>query len=225
MNQRNLGIIPARGGSKGVYRKNIRLVCGQPLIAYTIKAAKESLLLTDFVTTTDDPEIEQVAKSFDSPIILRPPELAADKTPMIPVVRHVLETLPEKYDNLVLLQPTSPLRNSQDIDAALRQLNESGADSIVSVYQVEDHHPSRMYRLDNDVLIPYETESERRLRQELPSVYHRNGAIYACRTSLVLERNTLLGNHLRPYIMPRDRSVNIDDELDLAFAEFLLLRR
>ena len=223
---RILGIIPARGGSKGVPRKNIRLVAGVPLLAYTIWAAQQSRKLTYFVTSTDDQEIAAVARQYGSPVILRPPELAADDTPMVPVVEHALTTVEQEeapFDCIVVLQPTAPQRTGEDIDAALALLVETGADSVVSVYEVGDHHPARMYRLSEDGrLIPYAEEPPHRLRQALPPVYHRNGAIYACRRSVLIEHRTLIGLNTQPYIMPRERSINIDDELDLAFADFVL---
>jgi CMP-N-acetylneuraminic acid synthetase len=224
MNQPILGIIPARGGSKGVFRKNIRLVACKPLIAYTIEAARESRCLTNFVVSTDDDEIAQVAHSFRAPVLMRPTELAADDTPMVPVVRHVLQEMKAVFEGVVLLQPTTPLRTAYDIDSAVQTLFSTDADSVVSVYQVVDCHPARMYRLENDILVPYAAEPSSRLRQALPEVYHRNGAIYACRRVLIEEHGTLIGPKTRPYIMPRERSVNVDDELDLAFFNFLLGR-
>lgn len=223
-----LAIIPARGGSKGVRRKNLRLVAKCPLIGYTIEAAKGSKVLTYFITSTDDFEIAAVAKELGSPVLMRPAELGADDTPMLPVVEHALAALESekgRYEYVVILQPTTPLRLPGDIDAPLTLLIESGADSVVSVYQVVDHHPARMYRLLEGRLVPYEPEPPNRIRQGLPQVYHRNGAIYACRRSLIEEHGTLIGPDTRPYIMPRERSINIDDELDLAFADFLLRDR
>lgn len=228
MNKRIIGIIPARGGSKGVPHKNIRLVADRPLIAYTIEAAKGSQLVTHFVVSTDDTEISLVAERLGSTVIMRPPELAADHTPMLPVVDHALRVLePEmgRYDYVVVLQPTSPLRTASDIDMALTLLIQSGADSVVSVYEVGDHHPARMYRLIDGRLVPYEQEPAHRLRQRLPAVYHRNGAIYACRREIIEEQGTLIGPDTRPYIMPRERSINIDDELDLAYADFVFRQR
>lgn len=228
MNKRKtLGVIPARGGSKGVPRKNIRLVAGRPLIAYTLDAARGSRLLTRHIVSTDDEEIATVAQREGASVLMRPPELAEDGTPMVPVVKHALMSMKPTeggYDFVVVLQPTTPLRTAEDIDTALRILCETGADSVISVYQVADHHPARMYRLIEGRLVPYEAEPAQRLRQTLPPVYHRNGAIYACRTSLLFEQETLIGSDVRPYIMPRERSINIDDELDLAFADFLLNR-
>ena len=223
---RALGIIPARGGSKGVPCKNIRLVGNQPLIAHTIQAADSSQLLAHYVVSTDDDAIATVACDHAAPVLMRPPELAADDTPMVPVIRHalrVLEANGERYDAVVVLQPTTPLRQPADIDNSLRLLADTGADTVISVYQVEDHHPARMYRLLDGYLQPYDQEPPGRLRQSLPPVYHRNGAIYACWTRL-LDQNTLIGPRVWPYVMPRARSLNIDDELDLAFANFLMSR-
>ncbi len=224
-----LGIIPARGGSKGVPRKNVRQVAGRPLIAYTLEAAAAARRLSRFVTSTDDAEIAAVAAECGSPVLRRPPELAADDTPMLRVVEHVLAASAaergEPPEVVVLLQPTSPLRTAADIDAAVELLLTTGADSVVSVYRVEDHHPARMYRLRDGCLLPYEPEPADRLRQALPAVYHRNGAVYACRRALIEERGTLLGGVVRPYMMPRERSINIDDEVDLGLAELLLRRR
>jgi CMP-N,N'-diacetyllegionaminic acid synthase len=227
-NHRVVGIIPARGGSKGVAGKNIRQVAGKPLIAYTIQAAQASRQLTHFFVSTEDTEIAKLAKALGSAVLMRPPELADDHTPMLHVAEHslsVLEPAEGRQDYVVILQPTSPLRTAEDIDAAISLLIETGADSVVSVYRVSDHHPARMYRLVNDRLVPYASEPSGRLRQELPPVYHRNGAIYACHRSLIQEGRTLFGQDIRPYIMPRERSINIDDELDLAFADFLIRQK
>ena len=204
--------------------KNIRMLAGRPLVAYSIDAAKGSRLLTTFVTSTDDSDISGIAKELGSPVLMRPSNLAADDTPMLDVVKHALTSLEksmEGFDYLVVLQPSTPRRTSADIDAALELLIESKADSVVSVYKVADHHPARMYRLVDGRLVPYEEEPPARLRQQLPPVYHRNGAIYACRRALIDAFGTLIGKDSLPYIMPRERSINIDEEMDLAFADFL----
>ena len=220
-----LALIPARGGSKGVPRKNIRPLAGKPLIAYSIAAAQQSKLVSHLLTSTDDDEIAAVAQSFGSPVLRRPPHLAADDTPMIPVIHHALAYFEIQFDYFVLLQPTTPQRTAVDIDAALQLLSDTQADSVISVYQVEDHHPTRMYHLAGGRLIPYAEEPKERLRQGLTAVYHRNGAIYACRPRLILTKNNLIGPDTRPYLMPRSRSLNIDDELDFTFAEFLFGQR
>ena len=222
---RIFGMIPARGGSKGVLRKNIRLVAGKPLIAYTVEAANESHILTRFITSTDDTEIAEVAKNYGSDVLIRPPELAADDTPMLSVILHVLRTIESEvdyFDYVAILQPTAPMRLAADIDGALTLLFHPEVDSIVSVYQVSDNHPSRMYRLQDGYLVPYDAEPDNHLRQSLPPVYHRNGAIYACTKRLLLDQGLLIGDKAKPYLMPKERSINIDDELDLKFADFLL---
>ena len=223
-----LGIIPARGGSKGVLRKNIRMVAGQPLIAYSIQAALASNLISQLVVSTEDDEIASVARSLGADVLPRPLELAGDKTPMLPVVRDVFSTLEAKlgarFEYGVLLQPTAPLRTAEDIDQAVKILQQTSSDTVVSVYRVYDHHPARMYRLENERLIPLEPEPSGRLRQDLPAVYHRNGAIYAFRRALIVEMDSLIGPDTRPYIMPEERSVNIDNETDLLLAELLIQR-
>ncbi|MEM7116543.1 MAG: acylneuraminate cytidylyltransferase family protein [Chloroflexota bacterium] len=218
---KTLALIPARGGSKGVPRKNVRLLAGKPLIAYSIAAAQQSKLVSHFLTSTDDDEIASAAQAYGSPVLRRPPHLAADDTPMIPVIQHALAQFEAPFDYFVLLQPTTPQRTAADVDAALQLLIDTQADSVISVYQVEDHHPTRMYHLEGGRLIPYAEEPKERLRQGLTAVYHRNGAIYACRPRLIQTNNTLIGPDARPYLMPRNRSLNIDDELDFTFAEFL----
>lgn len=222
-----LAIIPARGGSKGVPRKNIRNVGGRPLIAYTIDAARNSRWLSRVVVTTDDSEIGDVARKCGCEVIPRPANLAADDTPMVPVVLHALrkveETCPMSFTHGILLQPTCPLRTAQDIDGALGIMLEDAQDldSVVSVDLVADYHPARMYTLNGDILLPYAAEPPERLRQNLPAVYHRNGAIYAF-TRATLESGTLIGRRARPYVMPHERSLNIDDEWDLLVADLYL---
>lgn len=222
-----LGIIPARGGSKGVPRKNIRLIAGKPLLTYAIDAARRSRRLMHFAVSTDDPEIAAVAEAAHAEARMRPPRLARDDTPALPVVTHLLEELDPtgtRFDSVVYMQPTSPLRTAEDIDAAVGLLEESGADSVVSVYQVDDHHPARMYRLIDGRLIPFTQEPCDRLRQKLPAVYHRNGAIYACRRCVIEDQQTMIGEDVRPYLMPYERSVNIDNEVDLLLADMLVQR-
>lgn len=225
--KRVLGIIPARGGSKGVPRKNIREVAGKPLIAYSIMAAQSSRLLTRCIVSTDDTETAEISAALGCEVMERPAELAQDDTPTVSVVKHIFERLEsedELFDYGLVLQPTSPLRTGLDIDSALQALFQSDADSIVSVYQVSDHHPARMYKLNNGLLTPLDEKFASARRQELPPIYHRNGAIYAFRCSL-LDKDTLLGDRILPYIMEEDRSLNIDTEYDLVLADFVLSRK
>jgi len=225
---RTLGIIPARGGSKGVRRKNVRSVAGEPLIAYAIRVAQESRLLTNFLTTTDDEEIAEVARFHGSPLLHRPPELAQDGTPMAPVLLHALAHAEHeagvRYDAIVLLQPTSPIRTGENIDAVITMLEKDPTvDSIISVSPMEDVHPARMYRLDEEgwmeSLWP---EWETAQRQELPAIYYRNGALYATRRSVLVEQKTVMGKRKKAYVIPSKFLLNIDDERDLVIADLIV---
>lgn len=221
-----LTIIPARGGSKGVPRKNVRLVGGKPLIAWSIEVAKSSSLVGYFCVSTDDDEIAKVAREYGAEVLPRPVEIAGDRTPMIEVIRHALKECEQqqktKYDYFLLLQPTAPMRKKEDVEGALTMLAKSGADSVISVYQVEDAHPSRMYLVKDGHLEPFCQEPLGALRQDLTKVYHRNGAIYACTRRLIEDEGCLWGGRMVPYIMPKNRSANIDDMQDLAIADFLM---
>jgi CMP-N-acetylneuraminic acid synthetase len=221
-------VIPARGGSKGVPRKNLRLVDGEPLIAHAIRAARESRRLSAFVTTTEDDEIAKVAAGGGSPVLMRPPDLAADDSPMVEVVLHALARSEQEaggsYDAVVLLQPSSPVRTGQDIDAAIGILEgDPEIEAVVSVVPTEDDHPARMYRMDGrGELESYWPELETAQRQVLPVLYYRNGAIYAVRRSVLVHKRTLMGDRKRPYVMSRDRLVNVDEERDLVIADALV---
>jgi len=224
-----LGIIPARGGSKGVLRKNIRLLAGKPLIGYAIESALKSDLLTDVVVSTDDSEIAEISKSFGITVLLRPEELAQDKTPMLPVLQHTLKQAEQlngyKYDYIMILQPTAPMRTTIDIDNAIIKLVKENGDSLVSLYQVEDCHPSRMYTIEKGSLVKVMPEPEGALRQALPAVYHRNGSVYLSSRKLLLEQGLIVSKSCISFIMSAENSVNIDTELDLEYAEFIFQKR
>jgi CMP-N-acetylneuraminic acid synthetase len=224
-----LGVIPARGGSKSVPRKNIAPVAGLPLIAYTINAAKVSRRLTHFVVSSEDPEIIAVAQQYGAPApFVRPAELATDEAPTLPVVQHAVREMEAReglaFDYIVLLQPTTPLRTGGDIDAALDKLVATGADSVISVCEVGAYHPARMRLIEDDRLVdlPVKEPKEMLRRQDLPPVYIRNGAIYAVRREVVMEGSSMAGQVCRPYLMDPERSVNVDSRLDLLLAEILL---
>ena len=224
-----LGIIPARGGSKSVPHKNIALLNGKPMIAYTIEAAKKSQLLTEFLVSSENPEIITVAKQYGAPVpFVRPAQLATDEAPTLPVVQHAvreMEALNDlTYDIIVLLQPTTPLRRPEDIDAAIDKLIATGADSVISVCEVGAYHPARMRQIIDDCLIelPIREPKEMLRRQDLPPIYIRNGAIYAVQRQVVMLQNSLIGKVSRPYIMPDEISVNVDSKLDFLMAEILL---
>jgi len=223
-----LGIIPARGGSKSVLKKNIRKLAGKPLLFYVLSAAKKSRLLTDLVVSSDDPEILAVAKKYGGQgvALRRPAVLAKNDTPDIPVLQHAVRELETKkgtrYDIIVMLHATTPLLRTEDIDGCIEKLIETGADSVVSVYKVMDANPIKMKRMVRDRLIPYirgfDEETTAR-RQDLPPVYRRNAGIYASRRHVIMERGKVWGKRTRPYLMPEERSVDINTLLDFYFVE------
>jgi len=223
--QRALGVIPARGGSKGIPRKNLRLLRGRPLIAYTIDAARKSQRLTHFVVSTEDREIAAVARELGASVVERPAELALDETPSLPVVQHAVEVVEGdlgRFDCVFTLQVTSPFRSANDIDEAIALLRTTGAESVIGVVRVFDNHPARIKRIRDGRLVPFDTpEPEGLRRQDLPPAYLRNGAVYVTRRD-VLARGSLLGVDQCPFEMPPERSINIDDPLDFALAEAAL---
>lgn len=212
-----LGIIPARGGSKGIPRKNIKPLCGKPLIAYTIEAAARSKRLTRTIVSTEDAEIGQVARSLGADVpFLRPADLAADTTPTLPVVLNVIETLDvqgEGYDAVCLLQPTSPLRRAEDIDACIDLLETTGCDSVISVVPVpESYNPHWVYMRSAGgrmTLSTGETEPITR-RQDLPPAFHRDGSVYVTRTAVLVNNGSLYGGNVCGYEMRAEFSTNID---------------
>ena len=225
-----LAVIPARGGSKGVVRKNIRPVCGRPLIAYTIDTAKAAgHLLYRTIVSTDDPEIEAIARKEGAEVpFLRPKELAGDKVPTLPVLQHAVQAV-EKQDNIkldwvLLLQPTSPLRTLQDIEASLDLAFKNDCDSVISVVQVFAEHPTFIKRIENNQLLPFVIEEKEGTRRQdcQPPAYIRNGAIYMTRRDVLMGKDSIWGQVIRPYIMPAERSINVDSELELKFVELMV---
>lgn len=218
-----LGIIPARGGSKGVPRKNIRKVRGRPLIGWTIDAARQSKYLDRVVVSTDDPEIVDVARSLGADVpFLRPAELARDETPGVAPALHAIETLPG-HAWVVLLQPTSPLRTGDDIDACIETCSRTKAPACVAVTEPAQS-PYLMFALDaNDRLTPLLTwEHASSRRQELPITYALNGAIYVARTDWLRKTGTFVTPETVAFIMPAARSLDIDSEIDFRILEALL---
>lgn len=225
-----LGIVTARGGSKGIPRKNIALVAGKPLIAWTALAARASKLAR-VVVSTDDEEIAEVARTWDLDVpFMRPPELAADDTPTIPVLQDVvrkLEASGERYDAIFTLQPTNPLRRASDIDGAIDLLAATGADSVISFVRVGDRHPARMKIVQPDGRVvdpPFAEQFEGQRRQDLPQLWLREGSVYLTRRDVLVEHGSLRGDDCRAWEMPEERACNVDTPFDLWLAEQLLLR-
>lgn len=227
---RILGVIPARGGSKTIPKKNIKSLLGKPLIAYTIIPAKESKLLTRVIVSSDDKEIIEVSRRYGADIpFVRPKELATDLSLATDVIKHAVigaEKLEgKKYDYVVMLQPTTPMRTAKDIDKALDKLIETGADSVISVVKVGPIHPARMKKIVHDRLINYTEEEVENMPKELLSpVFIRNGAIYAVKRDVLVNMRSFKGNVSRPYVMPEERSINIDSRMDFLLAEALMKR-
>jgi CMP-N-acetylneuraminic acid synthetase len=222
-----LGIITARGGSKGIPGKNIKLLGGKPLLAYTIEVAKQSKLLTRTILSTDDEKIAAVGREWGAEVpFLRPSQLAQDGTLHLPVVQHAVnfmeKKLGEKFTHLVILQPTSPFRTVEDLDGTIKLLLETGADSAVSVVEVKGDHPIKAKRLVGNQILPYfMPESEGIRRQDLPKAYKRSGAVYALRRDLAMMDGRFYGDKVVGYEVPRERSIDIDDELDWVQAEYM----
>ncbi len=223
-----LAIIPARGGSKGIPNKNIADLAGKPLIGWTIANAKSSLSIDRVIVTTDSQAIANVASYYDAEVpFLRPAELAQDNTLGIQPVLHLLDWLEqqENYlpDYVMVLQPTSPLRTTNDMEAAISLAIEYQADSVVSVSPTEQH-PYWMKTITEEGYLQDFVLSKDKgdRRQELPSVYALNGAIYLARREIVIEKNSFYSDRTYSYIMPVERSLDIDTPWDLYLANLIL---
>lgn len=218
-----LAVIPARGGSKGVPRKNIRHVAGKPLIAWTIEEAKKSRYIDRLILSSEDEEIISVAREWGGDVpFVRPEELSRDETPGIEPILHAIRTLPG-YDYVVVLQPTSPMRNVEDIDGCIEMCIKRGASACVSVVE-PDKSPYWMFLLDpDDKMFPLIRESEMVLRrQDLLKVYSLNGAVYVADCSILLSSRVFISEGTVGYVMPKERSLDIDLEVDLVVAACLL---
>jgi CMP-N-acetylneuraminic acid synthetase len=226
-----LGVIPARGGSKGIPRKNIAPLRGRPLIQYTIEAAGSSRLLSRVLVSSEDDEIIKIAQELGAEVpFRRPADLAGDDATALAVACHAVKFVEEEeervYDFVALLEPTAPLRKAQDIDEALGLLYGSGADSVAGVCRLEAPHPAKLKVIEGGSIRPFLPNLWREglKRQDLEPVYFLNGAIYAVRRDVLVEKRTFWGERTIPYIMPPERSVNIDTWLDLRLAEALMER-
>lgn len=223
-----LAVIPARGGSKGIPHKNIKLLAGKPLLAYSIEVALQCKMISDIVVSTDDELIKGIALRYGAEVpFLRPAELSTDTALAIPAIQHAVhqaEKIKNKhYDYIIMLQPTAPLRAAEDVTNALRQLIDSYADGIISVVDVDNWHPMKMKKFVDGWLKDYEKPPmENPPRQVLPKVYMVNGAIYATRRDFLIDFSTFQGNRCLGYIMPAERSINIDSEIDFEIAELMI---
>lgn len=220
-----LAIIPGRGGSKGILKKNIKLFLGAPLISYSIRLALKCSAVSKTVVTSDNDEIIEISKSFGVSVIKRPDFLATDKSLITPVIEHALNFCEKEenvqYDAILLLQPTSPLRTIKQIETAIEFLKkDSTISSVISVCEMDDVHPARMYTLNsNEQLEPFIPDYETTRRQEIPKAYYRNGAIYLVKKSSFQEQKTVMAKPIKPLIVSKEFLPNIDDDIDWLFAE------
>lgn len=222
--KRILCVIPARGGSKGIPRKNVRLFLGKPLIAWTIKSALTSRYIDKVLVSTEDKKICDIARRYKADVpFLRPKNLAGDAVPMMRVIMHVLsyfEKSRDWYDFLILLQPTSPLRTATDMDRAIEFLFKKNAHAVISVCEV-DHSPYWLNVLPRDLSLRrfLKPGIENKRRQELPVFYRINGAIYLADTRFLKKKKSFFGNRSFAYITSKENSVDIDTEFDFRVAE------
>lgn len=222
---RTLGVIPARGGSKGIPRKNIKLIAGRPLIAWTIEAALMTISLDRVIVSTEDEEIAAVARLYGADVpFTRPAELAQDTSPGIDPVLHALDEL-SGFDAVVVLQPTSPLRSSEDIAGCIARAGQYGASSAVSVTE-QHNHPFWMYSMGHaGTLEPVMERPAVLRRQDLPRVYSLNGAVYYAKTEWLRRERALVGAATVGYVMPPERSVDLDTPMEWELADLLLRNR
>ena len=222
-----LGIVPARGGSKGVPGKNMEIIAGKPLIGYTIDVALNSGIFDTLVVTSESSSILDYAGSFDVTLHTRPSYLATDESPVIDTVLAVLSfaesSFNKEYSSVFILQPTSPLREPWHLREALQLLNDNpGAGSVISVTKTADNHPARMYSINNGYLDPLQAEYEQARRQDLPAVYIRNGSIYITRRDVLVNGKSVMTKPALAYPMDEKYHLNIDTLRDMQLAKLVM---
>lgn len=215
-----IGVIPARGGSKGVPKKNIKPLMGKPLIAYTIEEAKRSKYLDRIVISTDDLEIAEICEELGSGVVMRPSEFATDTAPTELVLIHVLETLARsdyEPDVVVTLEPTSPLRTHQLIDKCIETLWQTGADSVISVKETR-----ACFGTLTEGRFDYLVKGQRRRRQERSPLYEESSTVYVTRTETLLKHKSVLGERLYAVLVDEDEAIDINTPLDFVIAEAVM---
>lgn len=223
-----LAIIPARGGSKGIPKKNIKAVSGKPMITYTIEAAKECEYIDKVIVSTDDEEIAEISMRAGAIVpFLRPDELATDEAKTIDVVMHAIEFYErkaERYDIIVLLQPTSPLRTGEDIQKALEYFERKGGKSLVSVSEVNEN-PILMRQFgENNEMVKLMDENSSVRRQDMKKYYRINGAIYI-NSMAELNENTSFNDNEMGYVLTKEHGIDIDNPEDVVVAEYYLSQK
>lgn len=221
-----IGLIPARSGSKRVPGKNIKMCAGKPLILWTIEAALSSKL-NEIYVSSDSPEILSLCNNYSRvKSLIRPDEFASDEVPMMPVISHFIENMKSKdhVDAIMLLQPTSPLRNHKHINESIDLFNSKNADSLVSVVEAPHaFHPNKVMTINDSKLTPY-LETSYPVDDEWPIAVGRNGPAILLSTVDVLRQGNLYGNKIIPYVMGKSVSIDVDDPYDFKLAEWLLTK-
>jgi CMP-N-acetylneuraminic acid synthetase len=223
--QKVTAFITARGGSKGLLGKNLYPLNGKPLIWYTIESALNSEYVERCIVSTDDAKIKEVSLGFGAEVIDRPPELAQDSSLSSDVILHLLEELSKREEMpeyFILLQPTSPLRNSSHIDRCLEDFFQSGFPSCFSVSECEHHPYKTMVIVDGRLKPVFSTEDLHKPRQLLPAIYRPNGAIYVCRSESFIEQGSFYLEPTLPFVMTSKESVDIDTINDICYAELII---
>lgn len=232
---KTLAIIPARGGSKGIPRKNIKPLLGKPLIAYAIEVALKSKLIDRVIVSTDDREIAEIAEKYGAEVpFLRPDELATDAAPVIETLRHAIRFFEDRgrvFDNVIVLEPVAPLRDIRDIENVIEKLNEDGVDTVVGACKFEIDFSDIMVLEENGYIKPFlEVEKLTYRRQDTENIVKLNASVYAAKKDVIMDERTKILNpygensHLRTKVvlMPEERSVEIDKLIDFEFVEFLM---
>ncbi len=227
-----LGITLARGGSKGVKQKNIKDLCGKPLIQYTIDEVLKSKYIKEYIVSTDDEDIAQISQSLGAEVpFMRPNKFSTDDASSVSALQHAVSFMEEKenktYDLIVEVMCTNPLKIIDDIDGCIKKIIDTEADSVIAVHELEDHHPARIKMIIEDKICDFLPEPNEARRQDLkPKAYIRSGSIYCMKRDYLMNQNLRYGgNNSRPYILPNDRAVNVDTYIDFMVCELLISQK
>ncbi len=227
-----LAITLARGGSKEVKNKNIRKINGKPLIWFTIKEALKSKLIDQYIVSTDNQAIKKISQKYGAEVpFLRPKKFSTDKASSVEALQHAVKYLEtkenKKFDIIVELMCTNPLKNFQDIDNVIKKIIKTNSDTVIAVHNIQDHHPRRLKKIIKDKITDFMEEKPESRRQDLkPLAYVRSGSIYAIQRDFLMKKNRRYGSrNSRPYILPISRVINIDTELDFLTAELIIKKK
>ena len=219
----------ARGGSKGVKNKNIKLLNNKPLIYYTIKEALKCKFLTSYIVSTDSKDIKNISEKYGAQVpFLRPKKLSSDTSSSSDALKHAVDFMEKmnktKYDFIIEIMATNPLKNFKDIDSLITKLIKTKADSVIAMSKVTEHHPRRLKKIVNDRIIDIMKEKKESRRQDLkPDIFIRAGSIYGIKRDIIMKKGLRYGTkHSRPYVLPDKRSINIDNENDFIVAQNLI---